>query len=179
MLTICWVAGYSTCVLPVNMPVASAVHSLQSCLRFREVCAWLGLKLTEPANCDLRPHDFWRMAAKNLLRLDVKWPCITSSCGSGGTGRRRTLRMWETANVYQFFQQLTLGCVRQNWGVIDDFGESFGESHKQKISGSALKQSFMAHLLSGLPLIFLVSCLVCFDVKCCCHRTEVFISRIG
>ena len=93
MLTICWVAGYSTCVLPVNMPVASAVQSLQSCLRFGEVCAWRGLKLTEPANCDLRPHDFWRMAAKNLLRLDVKWQCITSSCGSGGTGRRARLRI--------------------------------------------------------------------------------------
>jgi hypothetical protein len=47
MLTICWVAGYSTCVLPVNMPVASAVQSLQSCLRFGEVCARRGLKLTE------------------------------------------------------------------------------------------------------------------------------------
>jgi hypothetical protein len=51
MLTICWVAGYSTYVLPVNMSVASAVQSLQSCLRFGEVCTWRGLKLTEPANC--------------------------------------------------------------------------------------------------------------------------------
>ena len=93
MLTIRWVAGYSTCVLPVNMPVASAIQSLQLCLRFGEVCAWRGLTLTEPANCDLRPHDFWRMAVKNWLRLDVKWQCTTSSCGSGGTGRRARLRI--------------------------------------------------------------------------------------
>src|SRR6266436_6905405 len=38
------------------------------------------------------------------------------------------LRMWKTTSVYECFQRLTLGSVRQNWGVFGGFGESFGES---------------------------------------------------
>jgi hypothetical protein len=54
------------------MPVARAVQNLQSCLRFGEVCAWRGLKLTEPANCIPARMIFCRMAVKNLLRLNVR-----------------------------------------------------------------------------------------------------------
>jgi hypothetical protein len=71
MLTICWVAGYSTCVLPVNTyrwPVRSKSAIV---FTFRRSLRWARTKADRAANRNPARMIFCHMAVKHWLHLHM------------------------------------------------------------------------------------------------------------